>query len=85
MKGLLYVLLGLALCRASALTPEGVAADFVIDLRSEDMEIRDLNDDEEETPDTRILCLAPPCAKIKAEAVPLRSLPVPWAMRLKPP
>mgnify|MGYP006147486919 CR=1 FL=1 len=61
-------------------------ADLVVELTADDIEIRDVSDDEEETHDkaTEVLCLAPPCG-INVPASSLMNLPVPWLMRLTPP
>ena len=66
-------------------TLEGLA-DFVIDLDSSHFQITDVDDEDEETnQETKpLLCIAPPCG-LRADAVPLTSLPVPWAMRIKAP
>ena len=60
-------------------------ADIVIDLtNSNDIKILDVDDEDEETADKTVLCIAPPCG-LRADAVPLTQLPVPWSLRLTPP
>ena len=64
---------------------EGLA-DLVIDL-GDHMKIIDVEEEEEEgteAGDKATLCIAPPCG-LKADAIPLTQLPVPWSMRLKAP
>ena len=53
----------------------------------DDFVIRDFDEDEQEGEaynNQPILCIAPPCG-IKMEPVPLESMLVDWALRLKPP
>ena len=88
------LLLLLVPARAGAAGPAGTLrtpskayenlADLVVDINTDDLVIEDLDDDDDETAERQaeeVLCLAPPCG-IKAEAVPLTKLPVPWILRL---
>ena len=88
------LLLLLVPARAGAAGPAGTLrtpskayehlADLVIDINTDDLVIEDAPEDDDETAERQaeeVLCLAPPCG-IKAEAVPLTKLPVPWILRL---